>query len=304
MTHERIDPTASIGAVCLAVSDLERSIRFYREALGLKVHARSGSTAHLGTGSVDSAGSGDRGRRSWLRLEEAPGGSRPRRATGLYHFAVLVPTRSDLATALARLSVSRAPLQGASDHGVSEALYLSDPDGNGIEIYRDRPRADWPRAADGSVFMPSDPLDLEELLGTASGGGLRDRDLQALPAARESTTVGHVHLHVADLLEAERFYVDLLGFDVVTRYGTEALFVAAGGYHHHVGLNTWAGKGAPPPPSGSTGLRWFSIEHSNEAERERTVARVRAAGRAVERVEQDYLVRDPSENGVRLSVRA
>lgn len=296
-TAVRLDPEASIGAVDLGVSSLERSIEFYGKALGLRLHARQEGAARMGAGGRD-----------LVRLEEVPGARRARHATGLYHFAVLLPSRADLATALRRLAAARAALGGASDHGVSEALYLSDPDGNGIEIYRDRPREAWPHAADGSIFMSVDPLDLERLLeeSAQSPGDLRGGRVMAesLPPAPEATTIGHVHLHVADLETSERFYVDALGFDVVTRYGAEALFVSAGGYHHHVGLNTWAGKGAPPPPPGSAGLRWFSLDHSSAAERERTLARLRGAGVEVERAGEDYLVRDPSRNGIRLTARS
>lgn len=296
-TAVRLDPGASIGAVELAVSDLERSIEFYGSALGLRVHAREKGAARLGAGGSD-----------LLRLEEVPGARHTRHTTGLYHFAVLLPSRADLANALVRLAAARAPLGGASDHGVSEALYLSDPDGNGIEIYRDRPREEWPHAADGSVSMSVDPLDLDELLEASSAprSDLRAGriTLDSLSPAPEGTRVGHVHLHVADLESSRHFYVDVLRFDLVTRYGDEALFVSAGGYHHHVGLNIWAGKGAPPPPPGAAGLRWFSLDHSSATERERTLERVRGAGVEVERDGADYLVRDPSRNGIRLTARS
>jgi catechol 2,3-dioxygenase len=294
-TRTRLDPRTSIGPVDLAVSDLDRSIAFYQRALGFQVHAREGENARLGAGGRD-----------LLHLEEVPGARRVPRTTGLYHFAVLLPGRSDLATALVRLAASGAPLGGASDHGVSEALYLDDPDGNGIELYRDRPREEWPRAADGSVAMTIDALDLERLLdgSPAARGDLRRITVESLPPAPAATTVGHIHLHVADLEASKRFYVDVLGFDVATRYGAEALFVSAGGYHHHVGLNTWAGKGASPPPAGSAGLRWFALEHASAAEREETVSRLREAGLDVETIASDYLVRDPSRNGIRLTARS
>jgi len=285
-----LDANAAIGAVSLVVSDLDRSIAFYTNALGFEVLEREQGSARLGLGG-----------RELVLLNESPGARRPARATGLYHFAVLFPSRPDLAAALARLATAGVHLHGASDHGVSEALYLADPDGNGIELYRDRPRAEWPRASDGSIQMTIDPIDLEDLLRE----GLRPASrADALPMAPPETRVGHVHLHVADLDPAIHFYVDVLGFDAVTRYGSEAFFVAVGGYHHHVGLNIWAGRGAPPPPPGSIGLRWFDVEHSSSAEREKTIARLRAQGIGVDPLGNDYLVRDPSRNGIRLTARA
>ena len=294
-TQTRIDPLAAVGAVDLTVSDLGRSIRFYGEAIGLAVLEREESVARLGAGGEE-----------LLRLEGSPGARRPPRTTGLYHFALLLPNRRDLATALTRLATAGASLRGAADHGVSEALDLSDPDGNGIEIYRDRPRDEWPRGADGAIAMVTDPLDLDRLLDEAAVDRSRLRALspEDLPVAPEGTRMGHVHLHVADLEAAKRFYVDVVGFDLVARYGAEALFVSAGGYHHHVGLNTWAGRGAPAPPPGSAGLRWFALEHSTSAEREKTLARIRAEGIPVETAAGDPLVRDPSGNGLRLTARA
>lgn len=293
MARASIDPRASIGAVKLTVSDLDRSVGFYRESLGLSLLERTGPNARLGAG-----GTGEP--RSLLVLEESPGARRIPRTTGLYHLAVLLPTRLDLALALSRIASSGARIQGASDHGASEAIYLADPDGNGIEIYRDRPRGEWPRAADGTFLLPTNPLDLDGLIGELRGLGTARPDH---PPAPPATVVGHVHLHVSDLAEARRFYVDVLGFDEMARYGDEALFLSAGGYHHHVGLNVWAGRGAPPPPPGAAGLQWFSVEHSSEAEREKTLARVREAGIAVEAHEEGALVRDPSRNGVLLTVR-
>jgi catechol 2,3-dioxygenase len=292
MPAARIDPGLTIGTVSLTVSDLERSTEFYRDALGFQVHSRDERSARLGAGDgVGSAGL------VLLDLHEVPGAKRPLRATGLFHYAVLLPSRADLARAVLRLSTAGVRIQGASDHGVSEAIYLADPDGLGIEIYRDRPRSQWPRDRGGAVSMPTDPLDLEALLREAP------RDPDSTGPAPDGTRIGHVHLHVADLAAAERFYVDTLGFDIVTRYGSEALFVSAGGYHHHIGLNTWAGVGAPPPTEGSAGLRWFELAHTGEEERDKTAARAAAAGAESERIGSYYLIRDPSGNGIRITAR-
>jgi catechol 2,3-dioxygenase len=278
-----IDPAAAIGSVHLTISDLERSVRFYQSHLGFLVHRRDDRTAWLGAGGPDLLGVS--------QCEAAP---RVRGTTGLYHFAILVPTRADLARSLRRLVATDTVMQGAADHGVSEALYLADPDGNGIEIYRDRPRAQWPFVA-GQLRMGADPIDLERLLTEASAG-----DENAGLAT--GTVMGHVHLHVARLDEAERFYVGVLGLQLMQRYGPSALFVSAGGYHHHIGLNTWAGVGAPPPPPGAIGLRHFEVHLPNAAAIEAVAARVRAAGVPIDTVEGGLLVRDPAGNAIKLRI--
>ena len=272
-----IDAAAHIGAVHLTIADLDRSIRFYEAHLGFTVHRRDERTACLG------AGDGD-----LLVLAQSPRAPRVRGTTGLYHFAILVPSRADLARALRRLVETETVLQGAADHGVSEALYLADEDGNGIEIYRDRARADWP-FVNGQLQMGADPVDLDDLLSErGDGGGLLAR----------GTVVGHVHLHVARLADAQRFYVDLLGFELMQRYGPSALFVSAGGYHHHIGLNTWAGVGAPPPPPGAIGLRHFDVRLPTDAAVADVMVRLRAAEIPIESVDGGFLVRDPSGNAI------
>jgi catechol 2,3-dioxygenase len=276
-----IDPAASIGGVHLTISDLERSVRFYEAHLGFVVHRRDDRTAWLGAGGSDR-----------LMLSQCETAPRVRGTTGLYHFAILVPTRADLARSLHRLVATETVMQGAADHGVSEALYLADPDGNGIEIYRDRPRAEWPYAG-GQLRMGADPIDLEELLTEKTG-------IDARAGLAAGTVIGHVHLHVARLEEAERFYVGLLGFQLMQRYGPSALFVSAGGYHHHIGLNTWAGVGAPPPPPGAIGLRHFVVQLPKEAAVDAVASRLRAADVPIETVEGGLLVRDPAKNAILL----
>ena len=287
MTRPAIDPETRIGAVHLTVASLDASIRFYESHLGLVVHRRDGPTAALGVGA---AGAPD-----LLRLSECERAPRVRGTTGLYHFAVLVPSRADLGRALRRLVETGTVMQGAADHGVSEALYLADVDGNGIEIYRDRPRAEWP-FVQGQLRMGADPLDFDELLSAAD-------DAAGSQLARE-TTIGHVHLHVSALDEAQRFYVDVLGFELMQRYGPSALFVSAGGYHHHIGLNTWAGVGAPPPPSGAIGLKHFDVRLPDAAAIDAVVERIRAANIPLERgggAVPAVLVSDPAGNVLRLT---
>jgi catechol 2,3-dioxygenase len=284
----RIDPDTTLGPVRLTVSELDRSRAFYERAIGLRASERDDGTLALGPA----------GEPPLIELRGDSAAPRlNRRAPGLYHLAVLVPTRRDLAFALARLAQARWPLDGASDHRVSEALYLSDPDGNGIEIYRDRPREQWPRSGD-RLEMATLPLDLDGLIDE-----LRDAsELQAHAPA--GTRIGHVHLQVADIAEAETFYHGVLGFDVMVRGYPGALFVSAGGYHHHVGLNTWHSAGATPATEGSVGLRSFTVELPSEAERAAVVARVRAAGIPMSDVPEGVLVRDPFGTAVVLTAAA
>lgn len=281
--HISLAADSQIGGLALTVADLERSVRFYEDVLGFKLLDRSEGAATLGTADATPL----------LHLVEEPGARpMPQRSTGLYHFAVLFPTRADLARALGRIAEQRYPLQGASDHLVSEAIYLADPDGNGIEIYRDRAREEWPRI-DGEIQMATDPLDLYALL--AEAGEVSDA------VAPAGTRIGHMHLQVADIPAAEAFYVDALGFDVVFRMPS-ALFVSAGGYHHHLGLNTWQSRGGAPAPAGSAGLRQFTIELPDAGELQRVAERLQEAGLPIARSDDSVIVADPWKNQVRLAV--
>jgi catechol 2,3-dioxygenase len=273
-----------LGAVALTVSDLGSSERFYRDVLGLSVLAREKQGLVLGPG----------GGAPLLELTELPGARRvPSRTTGLYHFAILVPTRVDLARALRRVVQARWPLSGSSDHLVSEALYLSDPDGNGIEIYRDRPRSEW-SWRNGQIEMTLDPLDLDQLLAEA---GNDEENQRGMPAR---TIMGHVHLRVSDLRSAGDFYHRVLGFDITNGLYPGALFLSIGGYHHHIGLNTWESKDAPPAPSDAVGLRNFALRLPGHTELDEVADRVRSSGLAIEDTSDGFLVRDPSRNGVRI----
>jgi catechol 2,3-dioxygenase len=282
----RIHPDTAVGTVRLTVADLDRSRSFYELALGLPASELEDGALALGAN-----------RRSAL-IELRGDSSAPRlshRATGLYHLAILVPTRLDLAHAVRRLE-GRWPLDGAADHLVSEALYLSDPDGNGIEIYRDRPRDQWRRTA-GGLQMATLPLDLQDLVGELAGAG------SPQPTVPETTRIGHVHLQVAELDEAEAFYHGVLGFDVMVRAYPGALFVSAGGYHHHIGLNTWQSAGGLAPAPGSIGLRSFEVELPGAGELERVLARVRQACLEIEPTPEGGVVHDPSGNAVLLRSR-
>ncbi len=282
-----LHPDTTLGQVQLTVSDLERSLAFYQQALGFKVHRRDATagTAWLGAGGPD-----------LLVLTELPGAKHSRGTTGLYHFAILTPSRLELAHSLKRIAETRTPVEGFADHHVSEAIYLPDPDGNGIEIYRDRPRAGW-RDANGNFRMGTDPLDIDGVLSELDSNNGQRREWNGLDPA---TKLGHMHLHMRSIPEAKTFYCDVLGFDLLMNIGS-ALFVSAGGYHHHIGLNTWQGVGAPPPPPGSVGLRYFTVHLPDQTELDKVLDRVRAAGAPVEEHPQGTLVRDPSQNAIVLS---
>jgi len=224
-----------LGAVHLRVGDLQGLARWYTDGLGFAVLAEDAGTAALGTEDGTPL----------LVLHAAPGApSPPRGSTGLFHVAFLLPTRRDLGALILRAREAGIPFTGFSDHNVSEAAYLEDPEGNGIELYSDRERSAW-RMSDGRMFLTTEPLDPATLMGGLS------RPAERLP---DGTKVGHVHLRVSTLAAAEAFYVRRLGFEVTTRDYPGALFVAAGGYHHHFGLNVWGGSGAPRPPRGALGL--------------------------------------------------
>jgi catechol 2,3-dioxygenase len=268
-----------LGAIRLRAGDLDRLREFYETTVGL----RPLDTAD----GVISLGADGRALVELVGDPEAP--ARPPDTTGLFHLALLVPTRADLARTLRRVAGSGWRLTGASDHLVSEALYLRDPEGNGVELYRDRPRDEWPFAGD-SVEMATLPLDLDDLLAEPGG---EDAD-EAMP---DGTTLGHVHLQVADLDRAESFWVDALGLDVTARGLPGALFASAGGYHHHVGLNTWAGVGAPTPPPGARGLVRFDLVLPDAGAVEAAAERL-ARVTGVEPADDGVLAVDPSGNAV------
>jgi catechol 2,3-dioxygenase len=281
-----IDPATSMGAVRLTVNDLDGVGDFYRDAIGLTELAPEDGIVRLGTN--------DSTDQPIVELLGSPDAAhRPSGTSGLFHLAILVPSRADLARALQRVAEADWRLSGASDHLVSEALYLSDPEGNGIELYRDRPREEWP-VRDGVLQMDTLPLDLDGVLGE-----LRREDGQAsMPAG---TRIGHVHLNVGDLTAAEAFYSGALGFDVTIRGYPGALFVSAGGYHHHLGLNTWTGEGAPPAPEGSRGLNRYEIRLPGSAQLAAEEDRLREAGFEPEREGDRVRVTDPSGNSVVLT---
>lgn len=279
-----IHPETTLGAVHLTVRDFERSLGFYQHQLGFQLHQKTGNTARLGAGGSD-----------LLVLYENKTARLHPRTTGLYHFAVLVPSRLELAYSLTRITETKTQIQGFADHLVSEAIYLADPDGNGIEIYRDRPRQTW-QMVDGQIKMAADPLDIESILEELNGHD------QTWPGLDPETKIGHIHLHVANINKAENFYNNILGFDMILRYGPSASFLSAGGYHHHIGINTWNGAGAPPPPPDAVGLRYFVVELPDQDELEQILTQVRNAAIAIHEQDNGWLVHDPAANGLLLTM--
>jgi catechol 2,3-dioxygenase len=248
-----------IGATALAVRDLDRVAGYYQSLLGLAEIERTAGTVRLGAGGVP-----------FLILEHRPdAGPDDPRAAGLYHNAFLMPTRRDLARWIAHIIAQRVPVSGASDHEVSEAIYLDDPEGNGVEVYADRPASSW-RWQDNMVAMVTEPLDVEAILQEI------DEKTPPYTTAPEGLRVGHIHLHVGDVGKAEEFYGGIMGLAVVRRRGG-ATFMSSGGYHHHVGANTWRSPGAGPRDPDRAGLSWFAIEAEEKAH-DRLAARLRAAG--------------------------
>jgi catechol 2,3-dioxygenase len=271
----RLPDDLRLGPVRLTVTDADRATAFYQDALGLRVHRRreNGDVA-LGAGEAD-----------LVVLTEDPAARPAGRHSGLYHFALLYASRAELARAALRLATTRTPIQGASDHQTHEAIYLADPDGNGIELAADRPRDTWAdNGGVGAYAGGPQPLDLQALLGEVAGE-------QPERHAGPGLAMGHVHLHVGDVDEGLRFYRDALGFDVMANLGSAA-FVSAGGYHHHLGFNVWQGQGAPAVPEGVVGLREWTIvldPAAVAAARERLAA----TGASIEDRESGFLARDP-----------
>lgn len=260
----------------MTVQNVERMLAFYTDILGFKVHEQSSGAVSL---TAD-------GKTVLLKLEEDTEAKvRNPRTTGLYHIAFLLPERADLADVLKHLAQTRYPLQGASDHDVSEALYLADPEGNGIEIYIDRDAALWKWEND-QVFMTTKPLDIENLMENATEAGWT-----GMPA---ETVNGHIHLQVSDLEDSKEFYCNGIGFDPVLRYGSQALFISWRKYHHHIGLNTWNSAGQGPPKEKSTGLKHFTILFSDEEERRAAIARLKELNAWISDEGGTIITKDPS----------
>jgi catechol 2,3-dioxygenase len=277
-------PDLHVASVTLRVADLPRVSAFYRDVLGLEVVFEDDRVVGLGSGGVVLVVLDQQSVRA--------GAQAGPRSTGLFHTAFLYPTRRALAGGLARVVAARWPLDGAADHGVSEALYLSDPEGNGVELYWDRPRAQWPppQQPGERVGMFTAALDVRALLADADPaagerlGSPGDPDLG----------VGHAHLKVADVEASTGFYTRVLGLDLMCTYGQDAAFLAAGGYHHHVGANCWYSRGGSPPPAGAPGLARVTFGVGDEAAVQAVFERLDALGTAPHRdADATVLVTDP-----------
>jgi catechol 2,3-dioxygenase len=264
-----IAPDTHMGLVELSVSDLERSLAYWQDAIGLRLLSRENGAVELGADTP------------LVRLVAEPGARSAHGFTGLFHVALLVPDRRSLGRFFAHTAREQIPLTGLSDHVVSEAIYLRDPDYHGIEVYADRPREQWEGRV--SQTMTTIPLDTDSLLAEAGDAGF-----DGLP---DGTTVGHVHLCVRDVDEMVGFYRDKLGLALMAQGGQQAAFLSAGGYHHHLGGNTWETRGAPPAPEGTARLLRFTIVLPNGAEMERVAERIGGTE-----------VRDPSGNPLVLAV--
>ena len=290
-----IHPATRMGCISLAVTNLNNQIDFYQKAMGFKLHWRDGKKAGLGSGGED-----------LLLLTQQPSLKKYRSVTGLYHVAYLFPNRHELAIAVARLFALKYP-NSPTDHIMTKTTYLDDLEGNGIELYCESPEdGAWNMTnekfetfrKDGSLSNGREALDLDELFSH-----LADKDKLDVSIPPE-TRIGHVHLHVRDVDEAVNFYNGILGFDIMgVAKEFQMGFVSAGGYHHHIGLNTWQGHGAPPPPPDAMGLRHFTIDLPNQKAYDEVVARVDEADIPSNQIEAGLLIQDPSQNGIVLTVK-
>ena len=293
-TTDSIHPAARIASVSLTVTNLESQLNFYRQVLGFQLLWQQEGQAGLGTET-----------RELLHMVERPNARRYQRVTGLYHFAILFPNQREMARAVARLLTLKYP-NHPTDHILTKTTYLSDPEGNQIELYAESPEdGEWlmdsktytARRADGTSSDGREPLDLEALFSH-----LQETDRLDAPLPPE-TRIGHVHLYIRNLDEAVDFYHRVLGFDVMGKAESMRMaFVSAGGYHHHIGLNTWQGEGAPTPPSDSLGMRYFSVALPHLTALNEVLKRVKSAGICVEKMLEGYLLHDPSNNAVLFQV--
>ncbi|MEH7480056.1 VOC family protein [Neobacillus drentensis] len=272
-------PNIYVGEVNIKVKNLDYALTFYQNIMGFQILEKSDRKAVLTTD----------GKNPLLTLEQPKDVvAKTGRSSGLYHFAILLPSRADLSVFLRHMIQTGYPL-GAADHYVSEALYLNDPDGNGIEVYRDRPSSEW-RWNNGLVEMATEELDGNGIIAES------DAEWSGLPAG---TVMGHIHLHVSNLKKAEEFYTKGLGFEIVSYY-PQAAFLSTGRYHHHIAINTWQGEGAATPPKNSVGLNWYSLVFPDESARENAIKQLKQLGAQISEEAEFFVTEDPSGNQIRL----
>jgi catechol 2,3-dioxygenase len=275
-----------ISAVGLAVRDLDRLTAYYRDMLGLTVQEKTPQSAILGAGGV-----------ALLQLIQRPDALPDDQGeAGLYHTAFLMPTRADLARWILHAAKRPVPISGAADHDVSEAIYLDDPEDNGVEVYADRPRELWRR--DGELILQkTDPLDIDAIIREV------DPATAAYPAAPEGLRIGHIHLRVGNIAKAEAFYLGALGLDL-TRRRTGASFLSSGSYHHHVAVNVWHSNGAGPRNAKRAGLDWFAMEINDQVTMDGVKGRLGAAGAAIDAIPGGFAARDPWGTSIRFTIAA
>lgn len=278
----KLDPQMQLGYVTLLVQSLEIQRAFYQDMFDLHVLDERSNRLVLSADNVHPL----------IVLQAGENVvKKPGHTTGLYHLALLVPTRADLAYVIAKLIQKGIRFDGASDHLFSEAFYLKDPEGNGIEIYRDRPRNDWPRTASGELVSASDPIDFQGIMSLQD----ENREWTGFP---EKTILGHMHLHVSQLKEADTFYKDVLGLAEITRFHESALFMSTGGYHHHIAANIWQGVGAALPPENATGLVEYSLILSSEKESQRLLTHLAEKNMEITQEGKGFSILDP--NNIRM----
>mgnify|MGYP000892150209 CR=1 FL=1 len=277
-------PNRYVTEIALKVEDLNRSLKFYKEVMGFKILLLEDRKAILTADEINP-----------IVTIEQPEDIKPKefRRTGLYHYALLLPNRKELGKFIKHLKEVDYPIIGASHHGVSEALYLEDVDDNGIEVYADTPYTTW-QWKGNTVDMVTKPLYLKELMEKAKD--------EVWDEISKETIIGHIHLHVSSLEEAERFYVDGLGFNVVARMPGQATFTSTGNYHHHIAFNVWNGIGAPPPSKNSVGMKYFTVKFPDEKTRQDTIDNLIKLGYEVKFENGNHIAKDPSENEIHLII--
>lgn len=284
MTTFKIDHDLDIHSVDLNVSDLKVMTDYYTENIGLDVLDESNNYASLGIKADDQV---------LINLIKTEKQDSQAKKAGLFHTAFLVPARKDLGNVLYALLKNEVPVEGASDHGYSEAIYLTDPEGNGIEIYRDKPRTEWDIGEDGTIRGVTEQMDADGVLASRS-----EVLVDKMPTG---TKIGHVHLSVRDLEESQVFYIDVIGMQLKYEFGSQARFIAAADYHHHIGLNTWLGSGIPKRDTYDTGLRRFTLSVSQAEELEKAKEHIISQGISVEDAGDTFFtVQDP--NGIRVTL--